>query len=183
MKDNGMTGVRVAASVLRTGPRRGVPPVGRPAPGQVATGQVATGQAVDPAQSRPVAVNRSGWPDRPVSGRAAADLAVNERARGEGARATERDARTAEYDWYETWTTPESAPYQAEQASREHAVADLSADLAAGHESNAGALAAQGYPLDTRAAVTAARGRGANTAARSSLSPRRVARSRPVPAR
>jgi hypothetical protein len=106
-------------------------------------------------------------PVTPASDRAALDRAANERALAEGARATERDARTAEYDWRETIATPESAPFVVEQADQKHAAAEVSADIAAAHES-AASFAVRGYGMDTRQALTAARRRSASPAAQSS---------------
>jgi hypothetical protein len=152
---------------------QGIPEAGRPDVDPA-------GPVLSPALRRRLAARgRGGWLDRPVGSRAAADVAVNERARGEGMRAVERDARTAEYDWYETSTTSDPVASVAERASQEHSVAEQAADLAAGHESNAGVLAAQGNPVGTRAALRAARGRGVGTAVRPPVARPAVARSRP----
>ncbi len=147
---------------------RAWPTHGASSPHRFRPAQLRPGQSVNPIRLAGVA-RRSpigrGEPDRPAAHRAALDLATNERALGEGARATERDARTAEYDWRETLTTPESASFILEHADREHATAEVSADIAATHESAAGALAAQGYEMDTRQAL-AAHGRSTRTATR-----------------
>jgi hypothetical protein len=166
------TGVRAVAVAMRARTKHGAS-----SPRRFRPAQLHPGQTVNPIRLAAVAGRSSvgrGAPGRRAANWASRDLAANERALGEGARATERDARTAEYDWRETLITAESASLILELADQEHATAEVSADIAAAHESAAGVFASQGYEMDTRQALascsrsigTATRGRSASPMAR-----------------